>query len=147
MIPARPKSVAALAAVLLSAISLSACGAAKDADTANGKDLFTKNCGSCHTLADAGTKGNIGPNLDDAFQSRHEGFKASTFQGVVRYWIAHPDTLSEPKMPANILTGQDAEDVAAYVAVFASKTKDGQTYESAVKPAEPLVKTRDQIER
>jgi mono/diheme cytochrome c family protein len=22
------------------------------------------NCGSCHTLADAGTSGNVGPNLD-----------------------------------------------------------------------------------
>jgi cbb3-type cytochrome c oxidase subunit III len=29
-----------------------------------GKDIFTANCGSCHTLADAGTSGTIGPNLD-----------------------------------------------------------------------------------
>jgi mono/diheme cytochrome c family protein len=32
---------------------------------AAGKVVFTANCGSCHTLADAGTGGNIGPNLDD----------------------------------------------------------------------------------
>jgi mono/diheme cytochrome c family protein len=32
--------------------------------TTNGKDIFTANCGSCHTLADAGTHGNVGPNLD-----------------------------------------------------------------------------------
>ena len=30
----------------------------------NGKDIFTANCGSCHTLKDAGTSGNVGPNLD-----------------------------------------------------------------------------------
>ena len=30
----------------------------------SGKDIFTANCGSCHTLEDAGTSGNVGPNLD-----------------------------------------------------------------------------------
>jgi len=33
-------------------------------DAAAGKEVFVANCGSCHTLADAGTIGNIGPNLD-----------------------------------------------------------------------------------
>jgi mono/diheme cytochrome c family protein len=33
---------------------------------ASGKEIFTSNCGSCHTLADAGTSGTVGPNLDDA---------------------------------------------------------------------------------
>ncbi len=32
---------------------------------ADGKAVFTQNCGSCHTLAAAGTSGNVGPNLDD----------------------------------------------------------------------------------
>ena len=32
--------------------------------TTSGKDIFTANCGSCHTLKDAGTTGNVGPNLD-----------------------------------------------------------------------------------
>src|SRR4051812_22671583 len=30
-----------------------------------GKQLFSAKCGSCHTLADAGTGGTFGPNLDD----------------------------------------------------------------------------------
>jgi cbb3-type cytochrome c oxidase subunit III len=30
----------------------------------SGKDIFVANCGSCHTLAAAGTSGKIGPNLD-----------------------------------------------------------------------------------
>ena len=32
---------------------------------AAGKKVFEANCGSCHTLAAAGTNGNVGPNLDD----------------------------------------------------------------------------------
>lgn len=32
----------------------------------DGKSIFAANCGSCHTLADAGTSGAVGPNLDDA---------------------------------------------------------------------------------
>jgi cytochrome c6 len=30
----------------------------------NGKTIFTSSCGSCHTLAAAGTHGAVGPNLD-----------------------------------------------------------------------------------
>jgi cbb3-type cytochrome c oxidase subunit III len=35
------------------------------ATATSGKDIFSANCGSCHTLADAGTSGTTGPNLDD----------------------------------------------------------------------------------
>src|SRR5207247_7089866 len=34
------------------------------AQPTSGKDIFVANCGSCHTLADAGTSGTVGPNLD-----------------------------------------------------------------------------------
>ncbi|MGH3133553.1 MAG: c-type cytochrome [Gaiellaceae bacterium] len=39
-----------------------------EGDAAAGKEIFlgAGGCGSCHTLADAGTSGTIGPNLDDA---------------------------------------------------------------------------------
>ena len=32
----------------------------------DGKGIFTATCGGCHTLADAGTSGTTGPNLDDS---------------------------------------------------------------------------------
>ena len=35
------------------------------ASATSGKDIFSANCGSCHTLAAAGTSGTVGPNLDD----------------------------------------------------------------------------------
>ncbi len=40
---------------------------ALEGDAAGGKDLYASNgCGSCHTLADAGSSGAVGPNLDEA---------------------------------------------------------------------------------
>ena len=40
-------------------------GAGAQQANAQGKQVFTQSCGSCHTLKDAGTTGTVGPNLDD----------------------------------------------------------------------------------
>jgi cytochrome c2 len=93
----------------------------RDANTAGGKELFVAKCGSCHTLADAGTTGKVGPDLDAAFSpSRSQGFKESTIRQVVRDQIAYPSPSEGdpafPTMPANLVTGSDADTVAAYVA-------------------------------
>jgi mono/diheme cytochrome c family protein len=37
----------------------------ESAAVAAGKTVFTTNCGSCHTLKEAGTSGEVGPNLDE----------------------------------------------------------------------------------
>jgi mono/diheme cytochrome c family protein len=125
----RPLATLVTAAVLGAAgLTASGCGVQSgvagsgQADLANGKKLFITTCGGCHTLADAGTKGTIGPNLDDAYEEpRAEGFEDSSFEALVREQImlgfpyAHPTP-----MPANLLKGQDAQDVAAYVASVAA---------------------------
>ena len=86
--------------------------------------LFNEKCGQCHMLADAGTMGVIGPNLDDAFrQSRADGLGEGTIQSVVRGQISYPveePSTGLPGMPADIVTGDDAESVAAYVASVAA---------------------------
>jgi plastocyanin len=103
-------------------VALGGCGGGK-ADTSNGQQLFTQRCGSCHTLANAGTKGTIGPNLDEAFrQSISDGLRRSTIKGVVRNQIALPQGT---QMPANLVTGSNAEDVAAYVAQAIGKKGGG----------------------
>ena len=82
-----------------------------------GKKLFVADakCGSCHTLKDAGSRGTVGPNLDEAFaQSKAEGYKLSSIENVVRDQIKYPTTGSG--MPANLVQGAEADDVAAYVA-------------------------------
>jgi sulfite dehydrogenase len=77
--------------------------------------LFVKSCGQCHTLADAGTGGKIGPNLDDAFaQSRTDGLTSSTFTQVVHDQILFPITdpsTGAPGMPAPDQTLPQCSDV------------------------------------
>jgi plastocyanin len=97
----------------------------------NGKEQFIANCGSCHVLTRAGTTGVTGPNLDAAFErARRDGFGESTFEGLVYAQIDSPNRnpsvdpatgRDEAVMPADIVTGEDAEDVAAYVAAAAGK--------------------------
>ena len=90
------------------------------ANLVSGKILFQKSCGSCHTLSHAATSGTTGPNLDDAFhQDRADGFKSASIEGLVDYWIRYPNT--QGVMPQGLLQGQQAQDVAAYVAAVASK--------------------------
>jgi cytochrome c2 len=92
-------------------------GPAEGGNASQGKKLFqgTGQCGSCHTMRDAGSSGKIGPNLDEAFQaSRDEGYKESAIKNVVLDQIRFPTTGSG--MPADLVTGDDAVDVAAYVA-------------------------------
>jgi plastocyanin len=101
------------AALAAGALALSACGR-EDRDLPRGKEQFVSNCGGCHTLARAGTKGVQGPNLDDAFgQARRDGMTAKTVEGIVRHQIAYP--LRDSQMPAKLVTGDSANDVAAYV--------------------------------
>jgi mono/diheme cytochrome c family protein len=71
------------------------------------KAKFASTCGGCHTLADAGTHGNVGPNLDDLKPS----------DAIVAKQIANGGQV----MPAGLLKGQDLKDVAAYVSAVAGK--------------------------
>jgi plastocyanin len=88
-------------------------------DLPNGKLLFVNKCSSCHTLAHANAQGTVGPNLDDSFrQDRADGVKSTSIQGLVDYWIRYPNT--QGVMPAMLVKGQDAQDVAAYVAHVAA---------------------------
>ena len=111
----RPAAALTLATALLAA-GCGTGGIAKGGDPSQGKQLFQSKCGGCHTLADAGTHGQTGPNLDDAFgPDRKQGFKQVTIEQVVRDQIE----LAVPPMPKNLVTGSDADAVAAYVAQVA----------------------------
>ena len=105
------------------AVHLVRAGTATQA--AAGKKLFQAKCGACHTLADAGTTGTVGPNLDDAFlYVKEQGFKEQSIRDLIRGQIAYAEsnpgtgtpTAPNPGMPANLVNGQDASDVAIYVA-------------------------------
>jgi cbb3-type cytochrome c oxidase subunit III len=116
------------------ALLLSACGTGGSvvnapADKEHGRKLFTEKCAGCHALTAAGTQATIGPNLDYAFaQARADGYKESAILDIVHDQIKfpgqyptrdqNPDFL-KANMPANLVTGQDAIDVSAFVAANA----------------------------
>jgi hypothetical protein len=70
-----------------------------------GKALFIAKCGFCHTLADAGTTGNVGPVLDSPWERSR----------VLETIADGPDG-----MPAELYRGKEAAEVAAYVAAATS---------------------------
>jgi mono/diheme cytochrome c family protein len=105
----------------LAALALAGCGtpglSESSGDTANGKLLFKQKCGGCHTLREAGTRSDVGPNLDAAFSApKSEDFDESTIRATVRDQIAY----AVDPMPRNLVKGDAANDVAAYVATVAA---------------------------
>jgi len=73
------------------------------------RDLFGHECGTCHTLEDAGVTGGVGPNLDKLRPSR------ARVLAMIR------NGSLDGSMPANLLTGREAERVASYVANHAGR--------------------------
>jgi plastocyanin/mono/diheme cytochrome c family protein len=141
-------ALALLGAGAVGAAVLAGCGGSAPVtkeDLAAGKQKFTSLCGSCHMLQDAKTTGRIGPDLDDAFRgSREQGFKESQFRGVVEEWIR----IAQKPMPRNLVKGQDAENVAAYVASVAGVDPDSvvlpaQGQPDAVQPPSELPKPKE----
>jgi plastocyanin len=121
-----------LAGIVTAAVGVGGCNLADSGtNLVNGKEQFVAKCASCHVLQRAGATGVTGPNLDEAFQrARKDGFGESTFEGLVHAQILNPAvnpqrdpvTRREAYMPPNLVTGEDAEDVAAYVASAAGKS-------------------------
>ena len=122
-----PARLGIVVAALAAAVAVAGCDATEDADVDRGRALFQTKCGTCHTLAQAGTGANVGPDLDAAFaQARADGMDNDTIEGVVQGQIENPreidpgaENYDQVFMPAEIVTGQDAEDVATYVASVA----------------------------
>jgi plastocyanin len=120
---------------LAASAALAACGTEKhEADLENGKRLYTgqlqdpkkpptanyQACSACHALARADSKSTTGPDLDAAFAQAHkDGMTTATIEGVVHGQILHPRRGSI--MPAGLVEGDNARDVAAYVAQVAGQ--------------------------
>ena len=117
-----------------------------------GKKDFVAKCGSCHTLKRAGTTGVVGPNLDEAFQqARASGFGQSSFKGIVYAQILNPNHHPQvdpvtgktgASMPAKLFEGDDARNVAAYVASAVAKPgqDQGQLGAAGVKRSNAIAK-------
>ncbi len=103
-------------------MAASGCGTTS-ADVERGRVLFVQKCGTCHTLAQAGTTAQIGPDLDKAFASAREvGQTDATVEGIVSAQVESPRPVNDNpavSMPPKIVEGQDLVDVAAYVGMYA----------------------------
>ena len=120
------RAVLAITAALVAALGLAACGSESisldDGDTVNerGAQLFLDRCSGCHTLAAAGSVGsanramrNQGPNLDERVETEEDVLYAIRNGGF-----------SGALMPQNIVTGEDAQAVAQFVADYAGDEVD-----------------------
>jgi cytochrome c553 len=76
-----------------------------------GKELFIANCKSCHNLDAVQAEGVIGPDLDEL-----GGVDSQRVLNAIK-----KGGTGQNRMPANLLQGQDAKDVAAYVARVAGQ--------------------------
>jgi sulfite dehydrogenase len=81
------------------------------ADLENGKETFIETCASCHSLNAANAQGVTGPSLDELAPLDEERVLNAIENGGT----------GELRMPADLLEGQNAEDVAAYVSQVAGR--------------------------
>jgi cytochrome c553 len=124
---------AAIAAVLVvfASAAVAACGeegislTAKRGDSPQvkrGAELFAARCSGCHTLSAAGTQGSNttvkyqertdGPNLDQRKETTDQvlyAIRNGGFSGAI--------------MPQNVAVGQDAQDIAEFVASYAGEKR------------------------
>jgi len=124
------------ATVVLAALGLAACGfgeegvsVAENDPNHGGAALFATHCSGCHTLSAAGTQGSgnrglrtQGPNLDQRTETYDDALFAiqnGGFSGAI--------------MPANIVVGDEADEVARFVAEYAG----GEAEESPRPGAQP----------
>ena len=117
-----PRRLLIASALTAAALGLGACGEhgiqlAKDYPNYEGAALFDEYCAGCHTLSVAGAEGSAtkvssrerkdGPNFDD---------RKETVESVL-YAIRNGGFSSSP-MPQNLVTGDDAQAVAEFVAKY-----------------------------
>ncbi|HET9102917.1 MAG TPA: c-type cytochrome [Solirubrobacteraceae bacterium] len=88
----------------------------------NGAMLFGEHCAVCHTLSEGNAVGKVGPNLDMLKPP------ASLVLHTIQYGClpnaaagSNEQCLGQGVMPADVVTGQDATNVAKYVARVAGR--------------------------
>ena len=80
---------------------------------ASGRATFATYCSTCHTLKASNAVGKVGPNLDVLHPPK----------GLILDAIKKGRARGQGQMPANVVDGQDAQDVASYVAAVAGRSQ------------------------
>lgn len=115
-----------------------ACGGSHKADIANGRALFRNGanghqaCSYCHTLQASGAAGTYAPNLDQDTQEDRTRLHMSDQQihdlvlGNIKDGQCLDPTDPSRCMPPGLLSGNDAEDVAAFIVRCAARPRAAQ---------------------
>lgn len=82
-----------------------------------GAQLFAERCSGCHTLSAAGTQGTA--NRSQRVQGPDFDLRTETVEDVI--YAIRNGGFSGAIMPQNIVVGEDAEKVAAFVAKYAGR--------------------------
>jgi mono/diheme cytochrome c family protein len=104
--------------------------AAQDQDA---KEQFANNCGTCHTLAAAGTDGVVGPNLDDLLVPSGTNTSA-LYEGNTTRVLTAVLCGIQGRMPRGILEEEEARQVAQFVAAYAGQIGEGPVVDTATAP-------------
>ena len=78
----------------------------------HGRELFGQRCANCHTLKAANAVAQVGPNLDNLRPNK----------ALVLTTIHTGKAAGNGQMAADLVEGQDAEDVASFVAKAVGQT-------------------------
>lgn len=91
-----------------------------------GQSLFQTNCGNCHTLYAAGTDGNFAPDLDELLSPSGPPEDEAAIKGIEKRVLnaienGVDSSTTAGRMPPGILSGEQAEEVAEFVATTAGE--------------------------
>ena len=123
----RPRLALTVAAIAASALATAGCDSNGREVDSRGAVLFSERCAGCHSLDAAGTEGSnpeervAGPNLNQRKETVDQvlyAIRNGGFSGAI--------------MPQNIVVGEEAEDLARFVAKYA-----GSEAEESPRPGEP----------
>ena len=91
-----------------------------DGQLENGKELFTNTCATCHSLKAVNAQGVTGPDLDDiGLDSSTPQARKQSEKRIIN--AIHIGGTGQRRMPANLLQGDNAAAVAAFVVDVAGR--------------------------
>jgi mono/diheme cytochrome c family protein len=126
------RNIATLSVTAALALGATACGkedikldSGEQANIQHGAELFKERCSGCHTFREAGSRGSK-PTGQAAGGERTNGpnFNVRRAEEDDVLFAIRNGGFSGAIMPANIVVGQDADDVAAFVDKYSGGGSD-----------------------
>jgi mono/diheme cytochrome c family protein len=117
--------LAVAVALLLAVGAMSACGSqgisvSKSSPYYRGAVLFRDHCSGCHTLSAVGAQGSA-TSIKDRVRTNGPNFNIRKENPVQVLYAIRNGGFSGAVMPENLVLGDDAKDIAAFLAAYSGK--------------------------